>query len=199
MHIVYMQYMCIFIVFTLPTMHFNIHHVNIKYFNITEEAHMQNTNLDSILESRRSQPHQLIEVLQDIQEQHGYISEETMATVSEELGVPLMDVYSVASFYKSFSLKPRGKNVITICTGTACHVRGAKLIVNQANAQLDVAPGETTDDGQFTIEHVNCVGACALAPVVTENGSYHHHMDSGKLRKLIKSLESKDTEENSND
>ncbi len=160
---------------------------------------MQNANLDSILEGRRSQPHQLIEVLQDIQEQHGYISEESMITVSEELGIPLMEVYSVASFYKAFSLKPRGKNVITICTGTACHVRGAKLIVNQANGQLGVAPGEMTVDGKFTIEHVNCIGACALAPVVSENGNCHHHMNSGKLRKLIKSLENNDTEEISND
>lgn len=159
---------------------------------------MQNTNLDSILEGRRSQPHQLIEVLQDIQEQHGYISEEAMVTISNELGMPLMEVYSVASFYKAFSLKPRGKNVITICTGTACHVRGAKLNLNQATGQLGVTPGETTDDGLFTIENVNCLGACALAPVVTENGSCHNHMNPGKLSKLIKSLQSKNTEEISN-
>jgi len=159
---------------------------------------MQNTNLDSILKDRRSQPHQLIEVLQDIQEQHGYISEETMITVSKELGMPLMEVYSVASFYKAFSLKARGKNVVTICTGTACHVRGAKLVLNQATGQLGIAPGEMTDDGLFTIENVNCIGACALAPVVTENGSCHNHMSPGKLRKLIKSLQSKDTEEISN-
>jgi NADH:ubiquinone oxidoreductase subunit E len=159
---------------------------------------MENLNLDPILEGRRSQPHQLIEVLQDIQEQQGYISEETMVTVSKELGMPLMEVYSVASFYKAFSLKPRGKNVITICTGTACHVRGAKLNLNQATGQLGIAPGEMTDDGLFTIENVNCLGACALAPVVTENGSCHNHMSPGKLRKLIKSLQSKDSEEISN-
>ncbi len=160
---------------------------------------MQNTNLDSILEGRRSQPHQLIEVLQDAQEQYGYISEEIMVTISKELGIPLIEVYSVASFYKAFSLKPRGKNVITICTGTACHVRGSKLILNQATGQLGVAPGEMTDDGLFTIENVNCLGACALAPVVTEKGSCHHHMSPGKLRKLIKSLKSEDMEEISND
>lgn len=159
---------------------------------------MQNTNLDSVLEGRRSQPHQLIEVLQDIQEQHGYISKEAMVTISNELGMPLMEVYSVASFYKAFSLKPRGKNVITICTGTACHVRGAKLNLNQATGQLGITPGETTDDGLFTIENVNCLGACALAPVVTENGSCHNHMNPGKLSKLIKSLQNKDTEEISN-
>jgi len=159
---------------------------------------MESNNLDPILEGRRSQPHQLIEVLQDIQEQHGYISEESMVTVSKELGMPLMEVYSVASFYKAFSLKPRGKNVITICTGTACHVRGAKLNLNQATGQLGVTPGEVTDDGLFTIENVNCLGACALAPVVTENGSCHNHMTPSKLRKLIRSLQKRGTEDISN-
>ncbi len=160
---------------------------------------MQTANLDSILEGRRSQPHQLIEVLQDVQEQHGYISEEAMDSIAKELGMPLMEVYSVASFYKAFSLKPRGKNMLTVCTGTACHVRGAKLILNQAAGQLGVGPGETTDDGLFTVEHVNCLGACALAPVVTENGNHHHHMSPGKLRKLVKSLQNNATEEISND
>jgi len=155
--------------------------------------------MDSILEGRRSQPHQLIEVLQDVQEHYGYISEEAMKTISNDLGVPLIDIYSVASFYKSFSLKPRGKNVITMCTGTACHVRGAKPLLNQATGQLGVQPGETTEDGLFTVEKVNCLGACALGPIVTENGDHHHHMSPGKLRKLIKSLRSTRTEETSHD
>lgn len=160
---------------------------------------MPQPTLESILESRRSQPHQLIEVLQDVQEHYGYISEESMRAISVELGVPLMDVYRVASFYKAFTLKPRGKNVITVCTGTACHVRGAKLILNQATSQLAIEPGEVSDDGLFTIEHVNCLGACALGPVVTDNGNYHNHMSPAKLRKLIKSLHKADTEETSHD
>ena len=149
---------------------------------------MSSPMLDSILEGRRSQPHQLIEVLQDVQEHYGYISEDAMAAVSNELGVPLMEVYRVASFYKAFSLKPRGKNVLTLCMGTACHVRGAKLLLNQAVGQLGVDPGDMTTDGLFTVEHVNCVGACAIGPVVTENGNCHHHMNPGKLRRLIESL-----------
>ena len=155
--------------------------------------------MDSILEGRRSQPHQLIEVLQDVQEHYGYISEEAMKTISNDQGVPLIDIYSVASFYKAFSLKPRGKNVITMCTVTSCHVRGAKPLLNQATSQLGVQPGETTQDGLFTIEKVNCLGACAFGPIVTENGDYHHHMSPGKLRKLIKSLRSTRTEETSHD
>jgi NADH:ubiquinone oxidoreductase subunit E len=160
---------------------------------------MTTLNLDPILEGRRSQPHQVIEVLQDVQDRYGYISEEAMRTVSDCLGVSLMEIYRVASFYKAFSLKPRGKNVITMCTGTACHVRGANLLLNQATGQLGVKPGETTGDGLFTIEHVNCIGACALGPVVTENGSCHHHMSPGKLRKLIKSLSREATEETKDD
>jgi len=156
---------------------------------------MPDSSLSTILEGRRSQPHQLIEVLQDVQSQHGYVSEEAMKTISEELGASLMEVYRVASFYKAFSLKPRGKNVITICTGTACHVRGSNLVSSQAVGQLGIEPGETSEDGRFTIEHVNCLGACALGPVVTENGDSHHHMSPGKLRKLVNSLRKADAEE----
>lgn len=155
--------------------------------------------IDSILEGRRSQPHQLIEVLQDVQEHYGYIPEEAMRVVSNDLGVPLMEVYRVASFYKSFSLKPRGRNVITICMGTACHVRGAKLILNQATGQLGIQHGEMDEDGLFTIERVNCLGTCAIGPVVTENGAFHHHMNPSKLRRLIKSLRGAMTEETCDD
>ena len=154
---------------------------------------MPHTRLASIVDGRRSQPHLLIEVLQDVQKMFGYVSEKSMKVISEELGVPLMEVFSVVSFYKSFSLKPRGKNVITVCMGTACHVRGAKLLSNQAASQLKVEPGETTQDGQFTVEHVNCVGACALGPIVTHNESYHQHMNSAKLRRLIKSHQRADS------
>ena len=154
--------------------------------------------LDQILEGRRSQSNQLIEVLQDIQENYGYIFEEAMQAVSQGLGVPLMEVYRVASFYKAFRLRPSGKNVLTMCMGTACHVRGARLLLDQATGQLGVKPGEVTSDGLFSIEHVNCLGACALGPIVTENGSYHHHMTPGKLRKLITSLGHQETEDNQN-
>ena len=149
---------------------------------------MSKMSFDSMLDGRRSQPHQLIEVLQDVQENYGYISADAIKTVSSGLGVPLIDVYRVASFYKAFKLTPRGKNVITVCLGTACHVRGAKLLLDQAVSLLGVKPGEMTKDGKFTIEYVNCIGACALGPMVNENGSYHHHMTPGKLRKLIKNL-----------
>jgi len=154
--------------------------------------------LEQILDGRRSQPNQLIEVLQDIQENDGYISEEAMTATSQSLGVPIMEVYRVASFYKAFRLNPAGKNVITMCMGTACYVRGARILLDQATGQLGVEPGEVTHDGLFSIEHVNCLGACALGPIVTGNGSSYHHMTPGKLRKLIETLGNHEAKETQN-
>jgi len=156
---------------------------------------MKPLQLDSILKGRSSQPHQLIEVLHDVQENYGYIPEEAMREISRSLGVPLMEVYRVASFYKAFKLKPSGKYVLTICNGTACHVRGANLLLDQAIGQLGIKPGEVTEDGQFSIEYVNCLGACALGPIASENGSFHHHMTPARLRKFIDSLRREEREE----
>jgi NADH:ubiquinone oxidoreductase subunit E len=156
---------------------------------------MKSSQLESILQGRGSQPHQLIEVLQDVQQSYGYIPEEAMREISKALGVALIEVYRVASFYKAFKLKPSGKYVITICNGTACHVRGAQLLLDQAMSQLGIKLGEVTDDGMFSIEHVNCLGACALGPIASENGSYHHHMTPAKLRKFITSLSRQEKEE----
>lgn len=149
---------------------------------------MPRRSLDKILQGRRSQPHQLIEVLQDIQKDHGHISKTDMQAVSETLGVPVMEVYRVASFYKAFRLRPAGKTVLTMCMGTACHVRSARLLLDQAMAELGTAAGEATQDGLVSYERVNCLGACAVGPVVKENDSYHHHMTPAKLRKLIQTI-----------
>ena len=154
--------------------------------------------LEQILEGRRSQSHKLIEVLQDIQEDYGYISKNDMQAVSQSLGVPVMEVYRVASFYKAFRLKPTGKIVLTMCMGTACHVRSSRLILDQAISQLGIKPGEVTPDGLFSIERVNCLGACAIGPIVRENGSYHHHMTPGKLRKLVETIRRREMEDNRN-
>jgi NADH:ubiquinone oxidoreductase subunit E len=143
------------------------------------------SDLKAILKGRRSQPHQLVEVLQDVQELCGYIPQDDMIIVAKELGVPLIEVFRVANFYKAFSLTPRGKNLITVCTGTACHVRGANLLIDQIRGQLNVEPGETTADRQFTAKSVNCLGACALGPIVVQNELYCHHATPGKLRKWI--------------
>jgi len=149
---------------------------------------MATATLESILQGREGKRHQLIEVLQDVQEADGYVSEDAMWSISEGLAVPLIEVYRAASFYKAFSLAPRGRYLITICMGTACHVRGAPMMLDEVLGQLGVGPGGTTDDGLFTVERVNCLGACALGPVVVLDGVYHHHMTPGRLRKLVESV-----------
>ena len=156
---------------------------------------METSELGSILKGRKSQPHQLIEVLHDIQDTYGYIPEEAMREISETLGIKLIEVYRVASFYKAFKLKPSGKYVITICNGTACHVRGSKLLLDQAFSQLGIQPGEVTEDGLFSVELVNCLGACALGPITSENSSYQHKMTPARLKKFIESIRQKEKEE----
>jgi NADH:ubiquinone oxidoreductase subunit E len=156
---------------------------------------MSATSLEEVLEGRRSQPQQLIEVLQDVQEGWGYIPQPAMIAISRELGVPLIEVYRVASFYKAFSLVPRGKHLITVCLGTACHVRGAPRLADQVTGQLQVGPGGTTSDGLFTVETVNCLGACALGPVVVLDGVYHSQMTPRKARRLIESLREAESRE----
>jgi NADH:ubiquinone oxidoreductase subunit E len=141
-----------------------------------------------ILERRESAPHQLIEVLLDIQDECGHIPQAAMVRVSQHLGVPLIEVFRVASFYKAFALTPRGRHIITVCMGTACHVRGAPRMLDEALGLLGVEPGQTSKDGLFTVECVNCLGACALGPVVVLDGEYHHHMTPAKLRKLVASV-----------
>ncbi len=149
---------------------------------------MSNEVLEKILKNRRSQPQQLVEVLQDVQEAFGYIPPEVMTVVARELGVPLIEVSRVAHFYKAFSLKPRGKHVVTVCMGTACHVRGAPRMLDQVKGELGIEPGETTEDRMFTLERVNCLGACALGPVVVLDGQYHPKMTPHKLRELLESV-----------
>ena len=152
-----------------------------------------NDTLENILDDRPSEPRFLIEVLQDVQQAEGYLSEDVMCKVSERLSVPLIEVYRVANFYKAFSLQPRGKHLVTVCMGTACHVRGAPRMLDEVAGQLGIEAGQTTDDQLFTVESVNCLGACALGPVVVLDGVYHDHMTPGKLRKLIQSV--RDTEQ----
>ncbi len=150
---------------------------------------MSDEVLEKILAGRRSQPQQLIEVLQDVQEAFGYIPEDVMKTVSRELGVPLIEVSRAANYYKAFSLQPRGRHVITVCMGTACHVRGAPRLLDEIKGELGIEPGQTTDDGMFTLERVNCLGACALGPVVVLDGKYHGKMTPNKLRQLVQSVQ----------
>jgi NADH-quinone oxidoreductase subunit E len=127
----------------------------------------------------------LIAVLQDIQEAFNYLPKQALTTAAKTMNMPLSRVYEAATFYTAFSLKPRGENVVRICKGTACHVRGASALQDKFERTLGIKPGEMTPDGKFSLETVNCVGACALGPIVVINTEYHGQMTMNKVDKLI--------------
>ena len=127
----------------------------------------------------------LIAMLEEIQLRYGYLPEEALRAVSERTGRSLIDVYGIATFYRSFSLRPRGEHLVCACLGTACHVRGAPAIVERLEQQLGINAGETTPDRQFTLETVNCLGACALGPVVVIDGRYFSKVKKSRIRPLL--------------
>lgn len=127
----------------------------------------------------------LIQALQDIQERFHWLPPEALEQVADSLGVPLVQVYGVATFYKSFSLKLRGQHVCTVCLGTACHVRGGEAVLEAFERKLGIAAGETTPDGTYTLERVNCLGACALAPLAVVDGRVHGQMNESKVADLL--------------
>ncbi len=128
----------------------------------------------------------LISILQDIQAEYNYLPQETLIKVSQRLEIPLSQVFSVASFYRAFSLKPRGRHLIHVCLGTACHVRGGKRILDRLQRDLKVRAGDTTEERRFTLETVNCLGACALGPVVVVDGKYFGKIRQDGVEKVLK-------------
>lgn len=128
----------------------------------------------------------LINVLEDIQAEYRYLPEEALVLVSDRMGVPLSQVYSVATFYHAFSLKLSGEHSICVCTGTACHVRGAVQVLSRLVSKLGIEPGGTTRDRLYTLETGNCLGACALGPVLVVDGEYEGNMTTKKVDKLLK-------------
>ena len=142
--------------------------------------------IPEIIARHRHSPESLIMILQDIQREYHYLPPEALTQTAAALNVPLSKVASVSTFYNSFSLKPRGKNVVKVCLGTACHIRGAKLVQDQIETKLGIKAGDTTDDMEYTLETVACVGACAMAPVVIVNDKYYGSLNVSKAGKLLK-------------
>jgi NADH:ubiquinone oxidoreductase subunit E len=131
----------------------------------------------------------VITILQDIEAHFGYIPEEAINLIAKKLDIPASRFFGTATFYSQFHLKPRGKNIITVCRGTACHVKGSEKLINRLSLELDVPQGDdTTSDCKFTIEKVNCIGACGIAPVTVVNHTVHGKMTLDKLMKEIKKL-----------
>ncbi|RKX73846.1 MAG: NAD(P)H-dependent oxidoreductase subunit E [Spirochaetes bacterium] len=127
----------------------------------------------------------LIGVMQDISEELGYLPEELLREISVEMEVPLSQLYSLATFYNSFRLEPLGEHHVCVCMGTACHVKGSPRIAETLERELGITAGQTSSDQKFTLETVNCLGACALAPLVTIDGEYYGKSDQNKVKKLI--------------
>jgi len=139
----------------------------------------------------------LVPMLQDVQKELNYLPQEALNLVSSFLELPISRVYEVATFYQAFSLEPRGRIQMALCKGTACHVRGVPLIVDHIKRELDLEEGETSEDLEYTFETVNCLGACALGPILVVNGEYHGQMTISKTSRLLKKLgkESQKSEE----
>jgi len=145
------------------------------------------TKLEGIYKRFIENEGNLISILQDIQEEFGYLPEPAIYWFSERLNVPPAVFFGIATFYAQFHLRPRGKNIITVCSGTACHVRGSERLINTAKKELNLnEESNTTEDGLFTFEQVNCVGACSIAPVVIMNKKVFGKMSPEKLIKELK-------------
>lgn len=142
-----------------------------------------------IIEKFRKEDGSIIGLLQDIVSAYRYLPEEVLQRITGELGIPLSKLYTLATFYKSFRLEPVGDHHICVCMGTACHVNGAPKLTESLERELDISAGETTRDNKFTLETVNCLGACALGPLVVIDGEYHGKMDQSKLKKVLKKLQ----------
>jgi NADH:ubiquinone oxidoreductase subunit E len=144
--------------------------------------------LQTIVDRYKSGRSTLVGVLQDVTQEFGYLPEETLREVSGAIEVPVSLFYSLATFYKSFRLEPIGRKHVCVCVGTACHVRGATQVVDVFERELSIKAGQTSADGNFTLDTVNCLGACALGPLVTVNGEYHSKLDQKGAQRLLKKI-----------
>lgn len=127
-----------------------------------------------------------LSILQDIQKKYNYIPKDLLIELSEYLDMPLSKLYSMATFYKALSLIPKGKNIIKVCDGTACHIRSSNSLLDELEKTLGIKPGETTKDGKFSLETVNCLGSCAIAPVMVINDKYYGKLTPSMVREILK-------------
>jgi len=142
----------------------------------------------TVVQKYGGQKRAVIQILQDLQRRFRWLAPETLEAVARQMDVPPAHVFSVATFYKSFSLEPRGRHLCTVCMGTACHVRGGADILEHFERRLGIRAGETSPDQEFTLERVNCLGACALAPLAVVDGRYYSQMNGAKADKVLEAL-----------
>ncbi len=147
---------------------------------------MSPSEIDTIIERYQGKSSAILAILQDIQAKEKYLPKEALEHVGERLSIPVNKIYRIATFYRAFSLQPRGRHEIHVCLGTACHVRGAQRIVDQLSMELKIRVGETTPDRNFTLETVNCLGVCASGPIMAIDGEYFGGMSAGKVAGTLK-------------
>jgi NADH-quinone oxidoreductase subunit E len=147
------------------------------------------SRIDQIIDKYEGEKGILIQLLLDIQQELNWIPREVAERISQRLNIPLSQIYRVASFYTAMSLTPRGRHLVSVCMGTACHIRGSPRLLDRITDVLEIQPGETSADGRFTLNTVNCLGCCALGPVMVVDGKYHGKLSSTKAEEVLKNYD----------
>ena len=145
--------------------------------------------VDQIIDKYAAEEGVLIQVLLDVQRELNWIPSDVIKRISERLEIPATQIYRVASFYKAMSLTPIGRHLVQVCLGTACHVRGGPKVLDKAEQMLDIKAGDTTEDMKFTLQRVNCLGCCALGPVMVVDGEYHGKLPVAKVEEILESYD----------
>ena len=145
--------------------------------------------VDQIIDQYAGEEGVLIQVLLDVQREFNWIPNDIIKRISERLQIPISQIYRVASFYKAMSLTPVGRHLVQVCLGTACHVRGGPKVLDKAEQMLDIKAGDTTEDMKFTLQRVNCLGCCALGPVMVIDGEYHGKLPVAKVKEILESYD----------
>lgn len=145
----------------------------------------QASEIDQLIESYVGKEEHIISLLQDVQAQYNYLPRNILVYISDRLNVPMSRLFSLATFFRAFSLRPKGRHTITVCTGTACHVKGSNKLLDKMDRDYELKPGKTTADKRFSLEKVNCLGCCALGPVAVVDGKYESKLNSDKLDKVL--------------
>ncbi len=147
------------------------------------------SRIDRIVAKHQADKSALIQILLEIQRENRWLPKPVVMRLSKRLGVPINQIYHIATFYKAFSLIPQGRHSVSVCTGTACHVRGAPRLLDRMREALNIRPGQTSPDQKFTLSTVNCLGCCALGPVLVVDGEYHGNPSSKEVKRVIASCD----------